>query len=101
MTTQSEKIRKLRALAKSPNRHETAAALAKAKALENRTAKAIAQAIGQLLETYGLTVRVRRRHGRKRSEADADVEYFCSRARRSDHQLEILITEYQPINERI
>ena len=39
MTTQTEKVRKLRALARSPDRHEAAAAaLAKAKALESKSA---------------------------------------------------------------
>jgi hypothetical protein len=57
MSTQYEKIRKLKALGWSPNKHEAAAALAKAKALEDRAArfnaKAIAYAIGQLLEARG------------------------------------------------
>ena len=86
MTTQTEKVRKLRALARSPNRHEAALALAKAQALEPRTAKAIAHAIAQLLAARGMQVRVRRR----------DVQYYCSRSRHSYHQLEILITEYEP-----
>ena len=87
MTTQTEKVRKLRAVARSPNSHEAALALAKAQALESRTAKAIGR---------GLTVRVRRRgwDGR-RSRADATVQYYCSRSRHSEHQFEILITEYE------
>jgi hypothetical protein len=63
MTSQTEKVRKLRALARSPNRHEAALALAKAQALEPSTAKAIAHAIARLLEARGLMVRVRRRSG--------------------------------------
>ena len=100
MTTQSEKVRKLHALARSPNRHE--AALALAKALEPKTAKAIAHAIAQLLETRGLIVCVRRRSGawRPRSKADADVQYYCSHSRNSYHQLEILITKYEPTPNR-
>jgi hypothetical protein len=46
MTTRTEKIRKLRALARSPNKHEAALALEKAQQLERTTAKAIAIAIG-------------------------------------------------------
>jgi hypothetical protein len=61
MTTRTEKIRKLRALARSPNKHEAALALEKAQQLERTTAKAIAIAIGELLKERGLTVRVRRR----------------------------------------
>ena len=106
MTTQTEKVRKLRALARSPNRHEAALALALAlalaKALEPKTAKAIAHAIAQLLETRGLIVCVRRRSGawRPRSKADADLQYYCSHSRHSYHQLEILITKYEPTPNR-
>jgi hypothetical protein len=65
MTSQYEKIRKLRALGRSPNKHEAAAALAKAKELEDKAAKFnakdVAYAIGQLLEARGMRVQVRRR----------------------------------------
>src|SRR6516225_6049432 len=56
ITTRAEKIRKLRALGRSPNEHEAARALQKARELESRmpTAKGIALAIVALLETRGL-----------------------------------------------
>ena len=81
MTTRTEKIRKLRALTRDRGafENEAAVALAKAQALELRTAKAIAWAIAQLLETRGLIVRVRRRGAEEhRSRVDVDVRYFCS-----------------------
>jgi hypothetical protein len=76
MTTQTEKVRKLRALARSPNKHEAALALAKAQALESKTAKAIAYAIEQLLKERELTVRVRRHSGEWRPK----LEGRCRRA---------------------
>jgi uncharacterized C2H2 Zn-finger protein len=101
MTTQSEKVRKLRALARDKGAfaNEAAVALAKAQALESRTAKVIARAIAQLLKTRGLTVRVRRRsgeHWQPTPRVDATVQYHSSRSRHSNHQFEILITEYWP-----
>jgi Protein of unknown function (DUF2786) len=92
----TEKVRKLRALAQSPNEHEAALALAKAQALELPTAKAIAHAIAQLLEARGMVVRVRRHRadGWPRSKVDADVSYRFSRARGSRHQIKIVVTEY-------
>ena len=61
-TTRKEKIRKLYALAKSPNKHEAALALEKAQALESKsgTGKIIAHTIAQLLEARGLKVSVQR-----------------------------------------
>ena len=58
MTTRTEKLRRLHALARSPNKHEAALALAKAQAMESGTAKAITQAIAKLLEARGMQVRV-------------------------------------------
>jgi hypothetical protein len=106
MTTKREKIRKLRALAKSPNKHEAALALAKAEALEARmrptTAKAIAHAVAQLLEARGMKVRVKPRvradESALRPKVDADVRYFVSRDRRSKHQIKIEIIEYELFN---
>src|SRR6476469_3951069 len=100
MTSQYEKIRKLRALGRSPNKHEAAAALAKAKALEDKAAKfnakVIAYAIGQLLEARGIRVQVRRRESANdlwlRSKFEAEVRYFRSQGRASNHRLTILIT---------
>jgi hypothetical protein len=107
MTTQREKLRKLRALARSPNKHEAALALAKAEELEGKIrdtgAKGIARAIAQLLETRGLVVRVRRRQWQERqsrSKVDADVRYGYSQARYPWHRIEILITEYPALKER-
>jgi hypothetical protein len=61
-TTRKEKIRKLRALARSPNKHEAAVALEKARVLEATfgTGKIIAHDIAPLLEARGLRVRVER-----------------------------------------
>lgn len=99
MTTRTEKVRKLRALARDKGAfaNESAVALAKAQALEFRTAKAIARAIGQLLEARGMQVRVRRRGTEERwSRVDVDVRYFCSRSRyRQPHQIMIEVTEYE------
>ena len=107
MSTQYEKIRKLRALGRSPNKHEAAAALAKAKALEDKAArfnaKAIAYAIGQLLKARGMRVQVRRRKTAEdlwlRPKFEAEVRYFRSQARPSVGRvgrLTILVTEYEP-----
>jgi hypothetical protein len=103
MTMRKEKIRKLRALARSPNRHKAALALAKAKAkaLEHRneevTAKEVARAIVRLLEARGLSVRVRPRNSAEWSQpkTDAEVHYFCSRDRHVPLQIKIEVTEYQ------
>jgi Protein of unknown function (DUF2786) len=102
MTTRTEKVRKLRALARDKGAfaNEAAVALAKAQALEFRTAKAIAHAIAQLLEARGMQVRVRRRRSAGepwlRSKVDADVRYFCSRSRYSrSHQILIEVAEYE------
>jgi hypothetical protein len=101
MTTRKEKIRKLRALARSPNKHEATLALAKAQGLEAETAKAIARAIAQLLQARGLVVRVKRREGlRDRGDwakkVDADVRYFCSRDRhKQPFRFEITVVEWE------
>lgn len=98
-TTQTEKVRKLRALARSSNKHEAALALERAQALEPTTAKAIAHDIAQRLAVRGLIVHVQRRGARgpqRRSKVDASVRFYCSRARRSwfAGQFDIEITEY-------
>ena len=98
MTTQTEKVRKLRALGRSPNKHEAAAALAKAQALESKTAKAIAHDVAQLLKTRGLTVRVRRRsaeYWEPTPRPDVTVQYLQPKVDTKSHQFEILITEYE------
>jgi hypothetical protein len=63
MSTRAAKIRKLHALARDKGafENEAAIALAKAQALEALAPKKIAEAIAQLLEKRGMTVRVRRR----------------------------------------
>ena len=109
MTGRAAKLRKLRALAGSPNRHEAALARAKAQALESQTAaKEVARAIARLLEERGLAVQVKRRGLCPRSEprVDALVSYFVSRARpyEGSPQLNIEIVEYpetQPLPSRI
>ena len=98
MTTAKESLRKLRALARSPNAHEAALALAKAQELEAKIvgAKEIAHAVAQLLKARGMTVRVRRRHGKARatSNVDAELEYFYSQSRYPPwHRIEIAIIE--------
>ena len=99
MTTRAEKIRKLRALGRSPNKHEAAAALQKARELEPKTAKGVAQDIASLLVERGLKVRVRR-HGLRPSGGrafDVEIDYRTSRARvfRPRHYLGITIIEYE------
>jgi hypothetical protein len=98
MSTRAGRIRKLRALGRSPNRHEAVAALAKAQALESQTvAKEVARAIARLLEERGLTVLVRRHKSeRPDPQVDALVSYFVSRHRpmEGSPQLVIEITEY-------
>lgn len=61
------KIRMLRALARSPNKHEAATALARAQELEATTAKAIAHVIALLVKERGFVVRVRRGSARRRA----------------------------------
>jgi Protein of unknown function (DUF2786) len=63
LSTQREKLRKLRALARSPNKHEAALALKKAQELESKIfgAKEIAHSIAQLFKARGMTVWVHRR----------------------------------------
>jgi Protein of unknown function (DUF2786) len=106
MSRRAEKVRKLRALArdKSAFANEAAVALAKAQALESKTAKTIAHAIAQLLEKRGLVARVRRRHrrhddGHVGKEIDADVGYLSYRDYNmrgfSPLQLEILVIGYE------
>lgn len=101
MTTQREKIRKLRALARSPNHHEAASAKAKAEELERRqvTAKTLAHAIAQLLDRRGMKVRVNRRRRADddfpQSKVDADIRYFNSSCRGWPHEFKIEITEYR------
>jgi hypothetical protein len=101
MTTRREKIRKLRALGRSPYRHEAEAALAKAQALESSmmTARGTAQDIAQLLQGRGMAVRVKPHRAGERwsgSKVDVDVRYCVSRARKwqPPHQIMIEITEY-------
>jgi hypothetical protein len=104
-TTQREKIRKLRALGRSPNKHEAALALAKAQELESKTpnAKAIAHAIAQLLEASGVRVCVRRRSNAEgpwsRSKVDAHVRYHYRRRHNrqfsTTHQIEVEVTVYE------
>jgi type IV pilus biogenesis protein CpaD/CtpE len=97
MTSTTEKVRKLRALAASPNQHEAAAALAKAHRLEFKTSRGIALAIATLLEQQGLRVRVRRHGAEDRTTADVKISYRTSRARRPrapQHSIDIEITEY-------
>jgi hypothetical protein len=85
MTSRRDKIRKLRALARSPNKHEAALALEKAQAFEATmlTAKALAHAVGQLLEARGMVVRVKPH--RTKDEflwtlgVDAEARYRVSR----------------------
>jgi hypothetical protein len=106
MTSRRDKIRKLHALARSPNKHEAALALAKAQAFEATmiTAKALAQAVGRLLEARGMVVRVRphraeelRRELLWKSKTDAEVRYRVSRSRLyTGAALCIEITEYDP-----
>jgi hypothetical protein len=61
-TTRKEQIKKLRALARSPNQHEAAQALEKAQAMEAKlgTGKIIAHTIAELLAARGLRVCVLR-----------------------------------------
>jgi hypothetical protein len=61
-TTRKEQIKKLRALARSPNQHEAAQALEKAQAMEAKlgTGKIIAHAIAELLAARGLKACVQR-----------------------------------------
>jgi hypothetical protein len=85
MTTLKEKVRKLRALAQSPDKHESALALEKAEGLESTigTGKVIAHAIAQHIEARGLTVCVKRRRGGERSlpeGVDVVVRYCHSRS---------------------
>jgi hypothetical protein len=101
MSTRTEKIRKLRALAHSGSGafpHEAAVALRMAEALDAKTpnAKAVAQAVAKVLKERGMTVRVRRRareddwrgyywqgmyrmSASKISPVDADVSYLRNR----------------------
>jgi hypothetical protein len=102
MTTQREKVRKLRALARSPNSHKAALAKARAEELERKIqgsgAKALAHEVARLLKAQGVAVRVRLRRGeseRPGPRVDADVCYFYSRSRYALHRIEILITEYE------
>jgi hypothetical protein len=102
MTTRTEKVRKLRALGRSPNKHEAALALQKARELEPKTAKGIAMDIASLLKEQGLKVRVSRYNpSRYRSREgpafDVEIDYRTSQARifRPRHQLEITIVEYE------
>ena len=100
MTSRRDKIRKLRALARSPNKHEAALALEKAQAFEAKmlTAKELAREIGQLLEERGKVVRVRRHPAQgllRGSKVDAEVRYRVSRSRlHMGPALRIEITEY-------
>lgn len=103
MTTQTEKIRKLRALGRSPNPHEAAAALQKARELESRTptAKGVALAIVALFEGRGLKARARRYksdgYPSGRGPAfDVEIDYRISQAKtfRPRYQLKISIVEY-------
>jgi len=101
MTTRSEKVRKLRALGRSPNKHEAALALQKARELEPETAKGVALGIASLLKEQGLKVRISR-HGQRPSRGprpssfDAEIDYRTSQAKvfRPRHYLEITIVEY-------
>jgi hypothetical protein len=107
MTTQREKIQKLRALARSPNQHEAALARAKAEELESRhvTAKTLAHAIAQLLEGRGMVVRVKHRYAREvnrhqdlpshKTKIDADIRYFKSQSRALHHEIGIEVIEYE------
>jgi Protein of unknown function (DUF2786) len=99
-TTRREKIRKLRALARSPNKHEAALALEKAEQLEAKTigARDIALAIGSVLEQRGLAVRVRRRGYSKWPLAEAEVRYYMGRGRswsRGGRCVEIDVAVYE------
>jgi hypothetical protein len=103
MTTRAEKIRKLRALGRSPNKHEAALALQKARELESRTptAKGIALAIVALLEGRGFKARARRYKpdGLPPGSGpafDVEIDYRTSQAKvfRPRHQLKISIVEY-------
>jgi len=104
MTTRAEKIRKLRALGRSPNPHEAASALQKARELESKTptAKGVALALVALLEERGFTARARRYKpngypsGRGPS-FDVEIDYRSSQAKvfRPRHQLQISIVEYE------
>ena len=100
MTTRTEKVRKLRALARSPNKHEAALALQKARELKPKTAKGVAQDIASLLKALGLKVRVSRHDRGYRQPGgpsfDVEIDYRTSRAMtfRPRHYLEISIVEY-------
>jgi Protein of unknown function (DUF2786) len=98
-TTRSEKIRKLRALARSPNRHEAALALEMAEKLESKylTARGVALAIEPLFSKRGLKVRVRRYRTSEpyRNPVDVEVRYRRSRASYRPPGVEIMVTEYE------
>jgi hypothetical protein len=106
MTSRRDKIRKLRALARSPNKHEATLALEKARAFEATmlTAKALAHAIEQLLKERGMVVRVKPHRTKDEflweSGVDAEVRYRVSRRNRLYlgplPSLCIEITEYDP-----
>jgi hypothetical protein len=106
MTTRTEKVRKLRALGRSPNKHEAALALQKARELEPKTAKGIAQDIASLLKEQGLKVRVRRyspqSRGARPPSFDVEIDYRTSQAKvfRPRHQLEITIIEYDHLSRK-
>jgi hypothetical protein len=74
-TTRKEKIKKLRALASSPNQHEAALALEKAQAMESKlgTGKIIAHAIAELLAARGLRVCVQRHRSERPMPKGIDV----------------------------
>jgi hypothetical protein len=103
VTTRTEKIRKLRALGRSPNPHEAASALEMARKLEARaiTAKGAALAIASLFEARGLTVRVRRHNAPwagqgERRAFNVEISYRVSKAKvfRPRRDLKIDIVEF-------
>src|SRR5262245_49319467 len=103
MTTQTEKIRKLRALGRSSNSHEAALALEMARKLEAKaaTAKGAARAIAALFEERGLSVHMRRHNAQEtlnwRRTFDVEISYRVSKAKvfLPRHTLKIEITEFE------
>jgi hypothetical protein len=111
MSTRVEKLRKLRALGRSPNPHEAARAWEKVRELEAGlpTAEGLAQDMVALLEARGLKVRVWRNMPDTKRDSiglerdgigfDVDIAYRVSTAKevyRPRHTLMISILEYGP-----
>jgi hypothetical protein len=102
-TTRKEQIKKLRALACSPNQHEAVQALEKAQAMEAKlgTGKIIAHAIAELLAARGLRVcvlRYRSKHERPMPEGIDVVVRYRNRGSSFSHAgplYEIEVSEWE------